>query len=97
MTAAAPHTKRQIRNAERAAIAASYAQPGTMHVGFTYFQDFDADASADATLAKTPLRMPVLAMGGQKSFAPPHACVRESRRGKRSNERYSGSRSLVDG
>jgi pimeloyl-ACP methyl ester carboxylesterase len=42
-----------------------------MHVGFTYFQDFDADASADATLAKTPLRMPVLAMGGQKSFAPP--------------------------
>jgi pimeloyl-ACP methyl ester carboxylesterase len=60
----------RIGNAERAAIAASYAQPGTMRVGFTYFKDFDADAPADATFARTPLRMPVLAMGGEKSFAP---------------------------
>ena len=41
-----------------------------MRAGFTYFKDFDADAPADATFAKTPLRMPVLAMGGEKSFAP---------------------------
>jgi pimeloyl-ACP methyl ester carboxylesterase len=60
----------RIGNSERTAIAASYAQPGTMRVGFTYFKDFDADASDDATLARTPLRMPVLAMGGEKSFAP---------------------------
>jgi hypothetical protein len=80
----------RIGNAERAAIAASYAQPGTMRAGFTYFKDFDADAPADATFAKTPLRMPVLAMGGEKSFAPLMPGVRESRRGKRSNERDSG-------
>jgi pimeloyl-ACP methyl ester carboxylesterase len=60
----------RIGSAERSAIAASYAQPGTMRVGFTYFKDFDADASADAAFAKIPLRMPVLAIGGQKSFAP---------------------------
>ncbi|HTA39231.1 MAG TPA: alpha/beta hydrolase [Candidatus Acidoferrales bacterium] len=60
----------RIGDAERAAIAASYAQPGTMRVGFTYFKDFDADAAEDAAFAKTPLQMPVLAMGGEKSFAP---------------------------
>jgi pimeloyl-ACP methyl ester carboxylesterase len=60
----------RIGNAERAAIAESYAQPGTMRVGFTYFKDFNADASEDATFAKTPLQMPVLAIGGEKSFAP---------------------------
>lgn len=60
----------RIGNSERAAIAASYAQPGTMRVGFTYFKDFDADASDDATFARAPPRMPVLAMGGEKSFAP---------------------------
>jgi pimeloyl-ACP methyl ester carboxylesterase len=60
----------RIGNAERAAIAESYAQPGTMRVGFTYFKDFDADASEDAAFAKTPLQMPVLSMGGEKSFAP---------------------------
>ena len=58
----------RITNAERAAIAASYAQPGTMRVGFTYFKDFDVDAPANVTFAKTPLRIPVLAMGGEKSM-----------------------------
>jgi pimeloyl-ACP methyl ester carboxylesterase len=58
----------RITNAERAAIAASYAQPGAMRVGFTYFKDFDTDATADVAFAKTPLRIPVLAMGGEKSM-----------------------------
>jgi pimeloyl-ACP methyl ester carboxylesterase len=60
----------RIGGAERASIAASYAQPGVMRVGFTYFKDFDTDATEDAEFAKTPLRMPVLAMAGEKSFAP---------------------------
>jgi pimeloyl-ACP methyl ester carboxylesterase len=60
----------RIGDAERASIAASYAQPGAMRVGFTYFKDFDADASEDAAFAKRPLQMPVLAMAGEKSFAP---------------------------
>jgi pimeloyl-ACP methyl ester carboxylesterase len=58
----------RITNAERAAIAASYAQPGAMRVGFTYFEDFDTDATADVAFAKSPLRIPVLAMGGAKSM-----------------------------
>ena len=58
----------RITNAERAATAASYAQPGNMRVGFTYFKDFDTDAPADVTFAKTQLRIPVLAMGGEKSM-----------------------------
>ena len=41
-----------------------------MRADFTYFEDFDADALADGAFAKTPLLMPVLAMGGEKSFAP---------------------------
>jgi pimeloyl-ACP methyl ester carboxylesterase len=56
--------------AERAEIAASYAQPGVMRVGFTYFEDFDADATAFVSFAKTPLQIPVLAMGGEKSMGP---------------------------
>ena len=58
----------RITNAERAVIAASYAQPGNMRVGFSYFKGFDTDAAADVTFAKTPLRIPVLAMGGEKSM-----------------------------
>lgn len=58
----------RITNAERAAIAASYAQPGTMRVGFTYFRDFDTDVTDDVAFAKMPLQIPVLAMGGEKSM-----------------------------
>lgn len=63
----AAHPER-ISNAERAEIAASYSQPGNMRVGFTYFREFDTDASADLVFAKVPLRIPVLAMGGAKSM-----------------------------
>jgi len=58
----------RIGDAERASIAASYAQPGNMHAGFSYFQGFATDAKQNAAFAKTPLQMPVLAMGGAKSF-----------------------------
>jgi pimeloyl-ACP methyl ester carboxylesterase len=58
----------RIGEAERTATAASYAQPGNMRVGFSYFQGFDQDAIDDVNFAKTPLQMPVLAVGGEKSM-----------------------------
>jgi pimeloyl-ACP methyl ester carboxylesterase len=63
----AAHPER-ISKAERATTAASYAQPGNMRVGFSYFAGFDKDAVDNVTFAKTPLKMPVLAMGGAKSM-----------------------------
>jgi pimeloyl-ACP methyl ester carboxylesterase len=58
----------RITEATRAHYAASYAQPGNMHAGFSYFQAFSTDAKQNVAFAKRPLTMPVLAMGGAKSF-----------------------------
>lgn len=58
----------RITDATRTYYAASYAQPGNMHAGFSYFAAFYTDADQNAAFAKTPLTMPVLAMGGEKSF-----------------------------
>jgi pimeloyl-ACP methyl ester carboxylesterase len=63
----AAHPER-IGEAERRTIAASYSQPGNMRVGFSYFAGFDKDAIDDVDFAKTPLQMPVLVMGGEKSM-----------------------------
>jgi pimeloyl-ACP methyl ester carboxylesterase len=57
--------------ASRAHYARLYAQPGAMHAGFEQFKAFDQDAVDDkAFLAKGKLPMPVLAVGGEKSFGP---------------------------
>jgi pimeloyl-ACP methyl ester carboxylesterase len=49
--------------------AALYALPGAMHSGFAQFAAFDQDAIDNkAMLAKGKLTMPVLALGGEKSF-----------------------------
>ena len=46
-----------------------YALPGAMHSGFMQFAAFDQDAiDNQAFLAKGKLAMPVLAIGGEKSF-----------------------------
>jgi pimeloyl-ACP methyl ester carboxylesterase len=46
-----------------------YALPGAMHSGFMQFAAFDQDAIDNrAFLAKGKLSMPVLAVGGEKSF-----------------------------
>jgi pimeloyl-ACP methyl ester carboxylesterase len=58
----------RITNAKRTFYAASYAQPGNMHAGFSYFAAFYQDADRNVRFAKTPLTIPVLAMGGAKSF-----------------------------
>jgi len=56
--------------ASRAHYAALYALPGAMHSGFAQFAAFDQDAADNkAVLAsRGKLAMPVLAVGGEKSF-----------------------------
>jgi pimeloyl-ACP methyl ester carboxylesterase len=56
--------------------AALYALPGAMHSGFAQFAAFDQDAIDNrAFLAGNRLKMPILAVGGQKSFGPMMATV----------------------
>ncbi len=55
--------------AARAHYAKLYAMPGAMHSGFMQFAAFDQDALDNQQfLAKGKLAMPVLAIGGEKSF-----------------------------
>ena len=56
--------------------AALYAMPGAMHAGFSQFAAFDQDAiDNQAFLAAGKLTMPILAIGGEKSFGPTMAVV----------------------
>jgi pimeloyl-ACP methyl ester carboxylesterase len=67
---------RRFGEASREHYARLYAQPGAMHAGFNQFAAFDQDASDNkAFLAKGKLAMPVLAVGGEKSFGPTMAVV----------------------
>ncbi|MBU1374472.1 MAG: alpha/beta hydrolase [Alphaproteobacteria bacterium] len=54
-----------------------YAQPGAMHAGFSQFAAFDQDAIDNRAFLATNglLHMPVLALGGEKSFGPMMATV----------------------
>jgi len=53
-----------------------YALPGAMHSGFAQFAAFDQDAIDNrAFLAHDKLTMPLLAIGGEKSFGPMMATV----------------------
>jgi pimeloyl-ACP methyl ester carboxylesterase len=62
--------------ASREHYAKLYARPGAMHAGFEQFKAFDQDAlDNQALLAKGKLTMPVLAIGGEKSFGPTMAVV----------------------
>jgi pimeloyl-ACP methyl ester carboxylesterase len=62
--------------ASREHYARLYARPGAMHSGFEQFKAFDQDAIANkAFLTKGMLIMPVLAVGGEKSFGPMMATV----------------------
>jgi len=69
-------TPAKFSEASRAHYAALYAQPGAMHAGFAQFAAFDQDAiDNQAFLAAGKLTMPVLAIGGAKSFGPMMATV----------------------
>ena len=62
--------------ASRVHYAKLYARPGAMHAGFAQFAAFDQDAIDNKVLlAKGKLTMPVLAVGGEKSFGPMMATV----------------------
>src|SRR5437870_264687 len=62
--------------ASRQHYAAVYARPGAMHSAFEQFKAFEQDAIDNkAFLAKGMLPMPILAIGGVKSFGPMMAVV----------------------
>jgi pimeloyl-ACP methyl ester carboxylesterase len=67
---------RSFGEAAREHYARLYAQPGAMHAGFSQFAAFDQDViNNKAFLAQGKLTMPVLAIGGEKSFGPTMAVV----------------------
>jgi pimeloyl-ACP methyl ester carboxylesterase len=67
---------RKFDEASRRHYAELYARPGAMHSGFEQFKAFDQDVIDNkAFLAKGPLPMPILAIGGEKSFGPMMAVV----------------------
>jgi pimeloyl-ACP methyl ester carboxylesterase len=62
-------TPARFSEASREHYARLYALPGAMHSGFEQFHAFDQDAADNkAFLAQGQLEMPVLALGGEKSF-----------------------------
>src|SRR5215813_8749028 len=62
-------TPSRFSEAARNHYAQLYAMPGAMHSGFMQFAAFDQDALDNkAFLAQGKLSMPVLALGGEKSF-----------------------------
>ncbi|MET0245914.1 MAG: alpha/beta hydrolase, partial [Sphingomonas sp.] len=72
-------TPARFSEASRAHYARLYALPGAMHAGFAQFAAFDQDVIDDrAALAAGKLDMPVLAVGGAKSFGPTMAVVMRS-------------------
>ena len=60
---------RSLSAPDREAYVAAYARPGRMRAGWAYFADFPQTAKRFAEMAKTKLRMPVLAIAGEKASA----------------------------
>ena len=63
----AANPKKSVSEADRRFYTKAFAQPGAMKAGFEVFRAFDQDAKDNAEFAKTPLRMPMLVLGGEKS------------------------------
>jgi len=61
--------------ATRAYYAAQYALPGAMSAGFAQFTAFSQDVEDNKVFQRTKLTMPVLAVGGEKSFGATEAAV----------------------
>lgn len=70
----AAHPER-IDEETRAHYAALYALPGGMRSGFAQFHAFKQDAEDNQAFLRTKLTMPVLAVGGEKSFGSTMAAV----------------------
>jgi len=65
----------RIDEATRAHYAALYALPGAMRSGFAQFHAFAQDAVDNQVFLRTKLTMPLLAVGGEKSFGATMAVV----------------------
>ena len=61
--------------ATRDFFTATYAQPGGMRAGFAQFAAFPQDAKDNKIFEQTKLPMPVLAVGGEKSFGSLQAVI----------------------
>lgn len=61
--------------ATRNFFTATYAVPGGMRAGFAQFAAFPQDAKDNKLFEQTMLPMPVLAIGGEKSFGPLQAVI----------------------
>ena len=67
---------KRFSEAARRHYAKLYARPGAMHAGFAQFAAFDQDAADNkAFLAAGKLSVPVLALGGERSFGTTMAAV----------------------
>ena len=67
---------KRFSEAARRHYAKLYARPGAMHAGFAQFAAFDQDAVDNrAFVAAGKLDVPVLALGGEKSFGKTMAAV----------------------
>src|SRR6266404_281462 len=58
---------RSLPEVDRKAYASAYARPGRMRAGWAYFVSFPQTAKDFAQLSQTKLKMPVLAIGGEKA------------------------------
>jgi len=65
----------KVDEATRASYAATYALPGAMRGGFAQFAAFSQDGDDNKRFQRTKLTMPVLAVGGEKSFGVVMAVV----------------------
>jgi pimeloyl-ACP methyl ester carboxylesterase len=61
--------------ATRNFFVATYAQPGGMRAGFAQFTAFSQDAKDNKIFEQVKLTMPVLAVGGERSFGPLQAVI----------------------
>ncbi|QVW26431.1 alpha/beta hydrolase [Pseudomonas hormoni] len=65
----------KVDEATRQHYAKLYARPGAMHAAFAQFRSIRQDAVDNEASMKTRLTMPVLAVGGEKSFGNNEAIV----------------------
>jgi pimeloyl-ACP methyl ester carboxylesterase len=63
---AADGTK-SVSEADRQFYTKKYKLPGAMKAGMEVFRNFDQDAKDNAAFQQTPLTMPMLVLGGEKS------------------------------
>src|SRR4051812_44327106 len=66
---------KSIDEATRNHYAKLYARPGNMHYAFEQFAAFAQDAKDNKVFAEKKLSMPILALGGEKSFGDQQAAI----------------------